>query len=167
MNRWRVWSHGDGHGPNQVFKRSVLHSLYRCCISIDCVSLFFKKKNRFERQWQYFSTVEGLFLTTKGVWNGAHHPMLFLKEMSCHDYTTLTLEIMMKPYCNPVKHSNNHFQKWQLVWHGVTCHSKRHGVLCASELLIIYGFIVCVVWVTDYCWYCFCSNKLLLGSTWY
>lgn len=65
----------------------------------------------------------------------------FLKEMSCHDYTTVALEIMMKPYCNPVKHSYSHFQKWQLVWHGVTCHSKRHSVLCASEQLIIYGFI--------------------------
>lgn len=29
---------------------------------------------------------------------------------------------------------------------------KRHSVLCASELLIICGFIVCVVRVTDYCW---------------
>lgn len=24
MNSWCVWSHRDGHGPDQVFKRSVL-----------------------------------------------------------------------------------------------------------------------------------------------
>lgn len=27
---------------------------------------------------------------------------------------------------------------------------QRHSMLCASQLLIIYGFIVCVVWFTDY-----------------
>lgn len=31
----------------------------------------------------------------------------------------------------------------QLVWLGVTSNtSKRHSVLCASQLLIIYGFIL-------------------------
>ena len=51
------------------------------------------------------------------------------------------------------------FQNYQLVWSGVTCHSKRHSVPCASQSLIIYGFIVCVVCVADYCWARFFSTS--------
>lgn len=81
-------------------------------------------------------------------------------------YHTCSENQMMKQRCNPIKHSCNRFEKCHLDWRGVTCHAKTQCALCTAGLLIIYRFITCVVWVADYCWGRFCSNKLLLGSTW-
>lgn len=69
--------------------------------------------------------------------------LLFLKVICCES-ATLALE-MMKQHCYPANCSCIRLKSANLFGVEGTCHSKRHSVLCASELLIIYGFIICVV----------------------
>lgn len=94
---------------------------------------------------------------------------LFLKTtrgLPSHKFTTFALKSVIKQHRCPIKHSCDRFEKCHLDWRGVTCHAKTQCALCKAGLLIIYGFIACVVWAVDYCWGRFCSNKLLPGSTW-
>lgn len=137
--------------------RGQCHTYVTDAALVLSVSVCFK--SRFERL-TIFQCKWGVILVDYA-WSLKWLSPLFLKKI-CHEYTTLALEIMKKQPCNPVKHSRNCSQKCQLVFHGVTCHPKRHSVLCASELLIINGCVVCVVWfmssaepvsvLTNICW---------------
>ncbi len=88
LNSLYVWAHGDGHGPDQAFKRSVLHILYRYRISVECVLLLSRQCWRpYNISVQLRDCYCRLHMVFEMV---SHHPSaVFLKEMSwiCHTYS--------------------------------------------------------------------------------
>lgn len=125
MNSWRVWSHRDGHGPDQVYKRSVLHILCFTHVALMLSNLRFERLTVFQWSCGIVLVAQKWCLKRKtspfAVFKG--------KVLSCL-YSTKLLEVMMRPPCNPVKHFHKHFQKFQIVWHALTCITCGKNTLC-------------------------------------